>query len=131
MTIDAHLAELQTSMNDYAGFNLLLGQVDASAQVQLGFLSNRSNHLDQAVDGKPAHGPVDCVRQLQDGSPYGVMSNGALACSINDKATDALRSAWPKMQTGSEAFQKAVASHAGSASDDHKALVNSLFDVLR
>jgi uncharacterized protein with NRDE domain len=127
--VDAHLEKLQTSMMEYAGFNLLLGQINRDGRVEMGFLSNRSEHVGHAIDGGSVQTGQDCIRQLQDGSPYGVMSNGALACSTDSKATDGLNTAWPKMQTGSRAFERAVTDNIDSG--DRQSLVQALMDVLK
>ena len=126
--VDTHLEKLQSSMMEYAGFNILLGQICQEGRVEMGFLGNRSEHVGHAIDGGSVQTGQDCIRQLQDGSPYGVMSNGALACATNSKATDGLNTAWPKMQTGSKAFEKAVKDNVESG--DRQSLVQALLDVL-
>lgn len=129
--IEDHLENLQKSMSDYAGFNLLIGQISRTGgDVKLGFLSNRSEHLDYAVHGHAGHENLRCIRQLQADSPFGIMSNGALACAIDGPSVNALNTAWPKMQTGNAAFQTAIAEHAGSADGSRNALADSLFAVL-
>lgn len=130
VSIEDHLNKLQESMTDYAGFNILIGQVSPpSGNVELGFLSNRSEHIGQAFGGGSLHENLQCVRQLQDGNPCGVMSNGALACAIDGSAVKDLETAWPKMQTGNAAFQKAVSRHAEGESPE--GLVGDLLAVLK
>ena len=120
-TVAGHLEHLETTMQDYAAFNLLLGRISGDGQVELGYLSNRT----EAVSTR--------TKDLQDGSEsagYGVMSNGALACG-NDAThlSTTLRSAWPKMDTGRSAFRRTIDRDA-ACPGPQTALIESLLGVL-
>lgn len=121
-TVAGHLEHLEGNMQEYAAFNLLLGRISGDGQVELGYLSNRTEIV------------ATCAQDLQDGTEsagYGVLSNGALACG-NDAShlSSTLRSAWPKMETGRSAFRKTIEADAGSPGPQ-AALVESLLGVLK
>ena len=120
-TVAAHLEHLESTMQEYAAFNLLLGRVSGDGQVELGYLSNRTEAVSTST------------QDLQDGSESagcGVMSNGALACG-NDAThlSSTLRSAWPKMDTGRGAFRRTVDKDA-ACPGPQAVLVESLLEVL-
>ena len=150
--VTAFLNNLRLSMDDYAGFNLLLGRIVSSGEessIELGFLSNRSEHgvkdapnntaivaTDTAVEGEQkASQPrfpacLACAQdaQSQNGDSYGVLSNGALACGGPSVVGEPLVSAWPKMRIGQDAFQKVIDRNMHVASETD--FLDHLFGVL-
>lgn len=143
-TIQSHLDTLKNSMMEYAGFNLLLGQINTcsddispSTSIELGFLSNRSGYVQlEGIDHSEqlhAHS-AECVKNLQDDNGMAVLSNGALACeppgTSSTNLNQSLEAAWPKMTTGRKAFQQCLQRHEGQVGVDTstEAFVDDLFD---
>lgn len=142
MTLDEHLETLRTDMDEYAGFNLLAGQVsnkdkENPGKINLGFVSNRSQHLHHTTtNGGLGTSRPECLHDLENANGPGVMSNGAIACSLDDGHTyNDLEKAWPKMTVGRDAFHRVVDEDAvknNTVSPESEAtFIDNLFEMLR
>lgn len=109
-SLNQHMSNLRNTMDQYAGFNLLAGKTSPTGDIELGFVSNRSRHVQHTTDGTLSQVP-ECVRNLEEGDQPGVMSNGALACSLDRSSHAELDKAWPKMTIGRKAFHEVVERH--------------------
>lgn len=129
VTLNQHMDNLRNTMNQYAGFNLLAGKASATGDIELGFVSNRSKHVQHTTEGNLKQVP-ECVRNLEEGGEPGVMSNGALACSLDTQSHAELDKAWPKMTIGRKAFHKVLEEHADVSEANQSEFEESLFGVL-
>jgi len=154
-SVQEYLRHLEATMREYAGFNLFLGRIANDGQVEMGFLSNRSQHihtnLPKASSGpeaeaeEPANGAccttssssrdnlnATCTVHIKDTENYGVMSNGALACGPGAATAGALDRAWPKMEIGQKAFQEHIVKYKQHPQEevDRAKFVQEMFEVL-
>ncbi|CAD6588520.1 MAG: hypothetical protein CYPHOPRED_004423 [Cyphobasidiales sp. Tagirdzhanova-0007] len=110
--VEAYLDSLRTTMAEYAGFNLLVGQITGIEEpVKLGFLSNRGEEVQTELSSIEAQNVMQseiCIENLQDADGTGVISNGALASVTDATLAKPLEAAWPKMDTGRKAFGQAL-----------------------
>lgn len=130
LSLDQHMNHLRHTMDQYAGFNLLAGKSSATGDIELGFVSNRSKHVQHTTNGTLEQVP-ECVHNLEEGDQPGVMSNGALACSLDPESHAELDKAWPKMTIGRRAFHETLEKYADIADDSRQEqFQESLFGVL-
>lgn len=161
-SIDAntYIDSVRSGMQEYAGFNLLVGRVRAGrggqgsslgrgdtegneVQVQMCFVSNRGDHIRHSVmpNAESVESSTNtlsnrqsdgCVRDLEDAQGFAVMSNGALACGLGATAAHDLDRAWPKMESGRTTFQASLDRHTRESDETSEGLVKDLLDsVLR
>lgn len=102
-TLDEYLASMEVSKVDYAGFNLLLGVVDAQGQWKMGYVSNRNEEAARTIE-MPQNGSTSSV------------SNSTLSGEM-----------WPKCRQGSEEISRAV--EEGDSSED--SLTDRLWQAVR
>lgn len=130
VSLEQHMTHLRSTMDHYAGFNLLAGKSSPDGMIELAFVSNRSRHTQHET--KDAHSGVpDCIFNLENGDQPGVMSNGAIACNLDSQSSANLEKAWPKMAVGRKAFREANEKFATIDSEvEQKQFEESLFEVL-
>lgn len=130
VSLDQHMSNLRLTMEQYAGFNLLAGKISGTGDIELGFVSNRSKHVQHTSNGALSQVPA-CVHNLEEGDQPGVMSNGALACSLDPQSHAELDKAWPKMTIGRKAFHEANEKFASlNREGELQQFEDSLFRVL-
>jgi uncharacterized protein with NRDE domain len=106
-SLEEYLERVEATKSDYAGFNLLFGELRDS--FRMGYVSNRSKHSG-----------------IVEGS--GGLSNTTLSSGLTDPND------WPKIVQGRSAFESTLSSAASSSSDSVDAarerLVEGLWGVM-
>ena len=103
LSLEAYLERVEGEMADFAGFNLLLGEMRGE-EMCMGYATNREG---------------DALRpRILDNEGVKGVSNSTLASERESE--------WPKVRSGCAAFDSAVKSAQGD-----EQLVESLWDVLR
>lgn len=130
VSLDQHMSHLRSTLDQYAGFNLLAGKTSPTGDIELSFVSNRSKHVQHTTNGTLSQVP-ECVHNLEEGDQPGVMSNGAIACSLDPESHAELDKAWPKMTIGRKAFHEANEKFAEIKTEaELQQFEESLFGVL-
>lgn len=102
-SLDEYLELMERIKADYAGFNLVLGVVDASGQWQMGYVSNRNDENARRIE------------MPDDGRTLSV-SNSTLSGEV-----------WPKCRQGSTNVSRAVR----EGGDSEEILTDKLWQALR
>lgn len=104
--MEEYLEKVDGIKESYAGFNLLLGELDSRSEFRMGYVSNREagGRKGRILSGEEKKGNVEAV------------SNSTLG----------VEEGWPKVSSGSRAFGKVFE----GAKKDEGELVEGLWEVL-
>lgn len=108
-SLESYLAGVERTKELYAGFNLLLGEVDAAGEFRMGYASNREK------EGAEAR----VLLVVREAAVAGLSNDTLGEPGLREKE-------WPKVQSGCAAFEAATSEAA-----EEEQLVEGLWSVLR
>lgn len=104
--LESYLRVVEEKKMEFAGFNLLLGELGVDGQFRMGYVSNR----EEEKVGR-------------------VLDLGSRTVGLSNATLEGGEAVWPKVQTGCRGFSDAVLSKGGDQSEEE--LINGLWNVLR